>query len=399
MAKTLQLNESRIGIIYELDDNLINDFILSLKNLNDEMKKDLFSSTINKNILDNSEVYEYSLGKNLTENVILDKIYTLKLFKKTDNINYHKCQLLFIFKCSPVELKSSSIGYSLNSILNIFLKGLTSNSQKTWSQLLSTKIIAGTYTYEKDTIEDTEKKCSILTIPDGSIFDDENFYANKNSQYYFAKNNFYEVALHNMDKSYKYRILGFALSIAYKNYFQEHISKMAKEALVLGQDMDERQIIEKFNYLIKYANEINIFETAYYYEIPINQDSYQAYKVYPLLEKGLKLTQTYKEFKSNLDSILNIISILESRIREDERNHQKEIEVKNEEKEKRFTSLVGIITGIIAILTFFADGPSILKNAFNFEATPMITWGVFSILGVTAFGLYKSFTAKIKMEK
>jgi len=151
--------------------------------------------------------------------------------------------------------------------------------------------------------------------------------------------------------------------------------------------MDADTIQEHYTKLLKFSNNVTIFETAYYFQRPIESSSTQAFLLYPLLTNGLHLKETYREFKANLDALIKIISILEARLRKTDQEQK-------EAKEKKFTSIVGTITGIIAVLTFFADAPAILKNTLSIEATPLLTWSMFGTLSLSAFLLYRSFLSK-----
>lgn len=404
MAKIL-LNTSRIGVVYSINDEIINKFIVDL---GDKYSKKDINSTISENILNRSKITTYDVKEKLSENISLEKVFSIQLFKKLNSESYYINQLLFVF--SSEELELDSIKNDCNKYLNIFLRNLpSSDSENSWSQILTNKIIKGTYTYEKNIDDDNLKTTNILDIPSGSVFDKNNRFENNSSKYYFAKTNIYEKALGKIDSQFYMRILSFPIALGYKEFFDTQIKKIAYESIVLGGKMNAEEIKDKYEILLDYANEINIFETSYYYNNPINIDSFQAYTSYQLLQNGLKIDEIYKEFKGNLDSLLNTISILEARIRKEEREHREELERKAEEKErkekehreelerkaeekeKKFTSLVGIITGIIAILTFFADGPAILKNAFDYDSTPYFTWLIFIALGVFASGIYAMF--------
>jgi len=393
MAKEIIINDSRIGLVYEFNTEreaeLFNRFLETLS----QFKETSINSTISKRILDNSIINEYSIETQLNTEVLLDKVITLKLFKNFSNDTYYKYQVLFTFKSIALTISNDTVQNYLNKALNIFLKELPEYEGKPWSQHINNRDFKQKlYLYEKSQEFIEKKATNILTIPGNSIFDSSNFLENKTNKYCFGKDNFYEIALANLDQSYKYRMIGFCIAIAYKTYFNEQISKISHDSSTMALEMSADEIKIKFNNLVNYANEINIFETAHFFKYPIETDSYQAFKIYKLFNKGLLLDETYTEFKDNLNSLIQTISILEKRINEAEKEQA-------EEKEKKFTSLVGIITGIIALLTFFADGPSILKNAFDYDSSTISNWIVFGVLGLVGSGLFGWFNSLFPWQK
>lgn len=142
-----------------------------------------------------------------------------------------------------------------------------------------------------------------------------------------------------MDASYDKRMLACTLGLAYKEYFKDQVSFIADESLKLVHKMSADEIKDRYSNLLDYTNSIAIFETAYYFHEPILESSEQAYLMYPLLNEGLKIFPTYKEFKDNLNSLMQTISILEARIRKEEREHIKILEEKAEKKEKNLLHL------------------------------------------------------------
>ncbi|MEA3512679.1 MAG: hypothetical protein U9R37_03665 [Campylobacterota bacterium] len=389
--KYLEFNNTRAGVIYNVDQTTIKEFEEIVQKQYD---KKIIKSTIKEQIIENSEITEYNINMEFTKEKILKKIFSISYFKKINHELHCQNYLLFILEYKNYTIdESKKYNSFINNEVNEFFK--KTDGLENWTRKIKTKDIIGRYIYDqKESHSDDFVRKSILASASTTFNQNENYMKTNKNSFYFSKYNLLETTNIKMDASYDMRMLTFSLALAYKNFFNEQVKFISKESLKLIDKMNAEEIKKRYTELLNYANMMAIFETAFYFKEPINDNSEQSYLLYPLLNKGLKIEDTYDEFKINLNTLLEIIKILEARIREEERQHTKELEAKAEEKEKKFTSLVGIITGIIAILTFFADGPSILENAFSFKSTPIVTWGMFIVLGIIAGGLYKWFTSK-----
>ena len=383
--KNLKDNEDLVN--KELDSNSVWQAHKTIKNFISDKKKN-FSSTFLKSILEYSKIHHYKVDINLENNLILESIVIFDFFQN-DTKESKNQYLLFIFNTNMYNFNDNSINNTLNQKLDNYLKTLESNSDKPWTQRIIRDNIIANYVIEQYSEDDDERAKDILGIKN-IIFNDCNKFKSSSTSYYFAKNTMYE-AINKIDSHVIFRFAAFVLAFSYKRYFDEQILHIAKETMQFSKELEANDIKKRYSEFLRYLKEMNIFETSHYFKNPIDENSFQAYTIYPIISKGLKLENTYHEFKDNLESMFQTISILEARIRNDERENKEKEEKEKEEKEKKFTSLIGIITGFIAILTFFADGPSILKNSFDIDSTPLITWTVFIGLGIIAVGIFVKF--------
>jgi len=420
-------------IIYKVDEELSVAFESLLQNsaLNKGKDKDNGEKNLKRILKDFSSINYYNFNTKIGDDnnnnnnpppPILNCIYIGKFFLKEQNYTYFYIGFCFVIK-NEKNIDFNTFNKYTNKFFKLSeeFKNFKLNEQLL-SVLFSKKDLVGLYVRsikndDKNKDEIIRKSLELTlsqNIDDCQSFQDEEHiqYINSTLDKTYALE--YAKPVTGKDGSFD-RVNQFMLAIAYKDYYEKKSYETSKIALQAN--------YSQYNEILEYAEQVAKFEAAYFFKNPTTKNNYEGFF------NKFKIKETHDEFIVSLDGLVKYLGILhdkqevnrieqekierENQIRkEDQIREQEKIERENqiikedqireqekdkqEEKEKKFTALVGTITGIIAIFTFFADWPSILENASTFNSSILVTWGAFTITVIISFITYKYITKQQK---